>query len=109
MSMNDTFVLQQNDQSNLIDIYTEFFMGTAGEGIMQGVNVGTAFLNAQKKYWAYSKSRSEKAASFSDYDKLTILENMLYGVPIYKPNMQDPSIIKNYSFEYTNVYCIGEV
>ncbi|MBD3227842.1 MAG: hypothetical protein GF329_06610 [Candidatus Lokiarchaeota archaeon] len=106
------FDLVTNIQEDWNDIFCALFTGESGEGIMDGLNVGEAFLNAREKYSIYAllmrlagfhEPRSEEDA----FDIVTLLAYNLYGIPFYRPNIVDPPGPKNYTLTTSSMDAWG--
>jgi hypothetical protein len=96
--------LTHNEQEDWNDIYAQYFTGEQGTGLMDGVNVGTAFYNGKRNYWAYMQSGVHAAGSDDEAcDFQQLYEFNLYGVPIYRPILTDPPSGNNYTVQFTTV------
>jgi hypothetical protein len=99
--------LEQNSQEDWNDIFVQYFTGELGLGIMDGMNVGTAFYNAKRNYWAYMQTGVHTAAGADPWEPMfdyqLLHEFNLYGVPFYRPILEDPPGIENYTIEFTTV------
>ena len=96
--------LTHNEQEDWNDIYAQYFTGEQGVGLMDGVNVGTAFYNGKRNYWAYMQSGVHAAGSDDEAcDFQQLYEFNLYGVPIYRPILVDPPGGNNYTVQFTTV------
>ncbi|MHA1358611.1 MAG: hypothetical protein ACTSRC_10875 [Candidatus Helarchaeota archaeon] len=96
--------IEDNGQEDWNDIFAQYLTGEVGYGLMDGANVGTAFYNAKRSYWAYMQSGAHAAGSGDEAcDFQQIYEFNLYGVPIYNPDIQDPPGTQNYTAEFTPI------
>jgi hypothetical protein len=100
-------VLLDDSPEDWNDIFAKYFTGEMGQGIMQGLRVGTAFRLAKSNYWAYSQATHAAGSKEEAYDIQLILEYHLYGTPTYLPDMVDPPNQKNYTAEFTTIDDFG--
>jgi hypothetical protein len=96
--------ITDNSQEDWNDIFAQYLTGEVGYGLMDDINVGMAFYNAKRSYWAYMQSGAHAAGSGDEAcDFQQIYEFNLYGVPIYTPDLQDPPGTQNYTAEFTPI------
>lgn len=110
--MGGKFSLTTNSEEDWNDIFCAIFTGHSGEGIMDGLNVGEAFLNAREKYAVYSllMRLSGFHVPYSEedcFDTVTSLAYNLYGIPFYRPNIVDPPGAKNYTLTNSSMDAWG--
>ncbi|MHA1649435.1 MAG: hypothetical protein ACTSYB_04500, partial [Candidatus Helarchaeota archaeon] len=96
--------LRQNSPEDWNDVFVKYFVGELGFGLMDGLDVGTAFYNAKRNYWAYMQLGGHPAGSPEEaIDYQLLYEFNLYGVPFYRPEILDPPNNASYTFNFTTI------